>query len=79
MKKYIRLVLWATAIIFLVCLSTLIACNLMIVNNANGKTFYEIDSINPSDTGLLLGTTPQTRKKDKLLLHVSHRCDRTTL
>ncbi len=33
----------------------------MIVNNANGKTFYEIDSINPSDTGLLLGTTPQTR------------------
>ena len=51
MKKYIRLVLWATAIIFLVCLSTLIACNLMIVNNANGKTFYEIDSINPSDTG----------------------------
>ncbi len=32
MKKYIRLVLWGTGIIFLVCLSTLIACNLIIVN-----------------------------------------------
>ena len=58
MKKYIRLVLWGTGIIFLVCLSTLIACNLMIVNNANGKTFYEIDSIAPLDYGL--------RKKDIL-------------
>ena len=61
MKKYIRLVLWGTGIIFLVCLSTLIACNLIIVNNAKGKTFYEIDSITPSEYGLLLGTTPQTR------------------
>ena len=40
MKRYIRLVLWGTAIIFLVCLSTLIACNLMVVNNAKGKTTY---------------------------------------
>ena len=61
MKKYIRLVLWGTGIIFLVCLSTLFTCNMIIVNNARGKSFYEIDSINPVDYGLLLGTTPQTR------------------
>ena len=77
MKKYIRLVLWATAIIFLVCLSTLIACNLMIVNNANGKTFYEIDSINPSDTGLLLGTTPQTRIGRRTNHFFTYRIDAT--
>jgi hypothetical protein len=35
MKKYIRLVLCGTGIIFLVCLSTLIACNLIIVNNVH--------------------------------------------
>ena len=77
MKKYIRLVLWGTGIIFLVCLSTLIACNLIIVNNAKGKTFYEIDSITPSEYGLLLGTTPQTRIGRRTNYFFKYRIDAT--
>ena len=61
MKKYFRYLLWGTSIIVLICLTSLIFCNQMIVNNAKGKIFNEIDSITPSDYGLLLGTTPQTR------------------
>lgn len=76
MKKYIRLVLWGTGIIFLVCLSTLIACNLIIVNNAKGKTFYEI-SITPSEYGLLLGTTPQTRIGRRTNYFFKYRIDAT--
>ena len=41
-----------TGILILICLTSLIVCNQMIVNNAKGKTFYEIDSIAPLDYGL---------------------------
>lgn len=77
MKRYIKLVLWGTAIIFLVCLSTLITCNLIIVNNAKGKSFYEIDRINPTDYGLLLGTTPQTRIGRRTNYFFKYRIDAT--
>ena len=39
----------------------ILTCHFSVVWNAKGKTFYEIDCITPSDYGLLLGTTPQTR------------------
>lgn len=61
MKKYLRFLLLGIGVVISTCLTSLIVCNQMIVNNAKGKTFYEIDSITPSDYGLLLGTTPQTR------------------
>ena len=61
----------------MVCLSTLIACNLIIVNNAKGKTFYEIDSITPSEYGLLLGTTPQTRIGRRTNYFFKYRIDAT--
>lgn len=64
-------------IIFLICLSTLITCNLIIVNNAKGKSFYEIDSINPTDYGLLLGTTPQTRIGRRTNYFFKYRIDVT--
>ena len=44
--------LWITGITILACLNILIVCNQMIVNNAKEKTFYEIDSIPPSDFGV---------------------------
>lgn len=76
-EKYIRLVIWVTGVIILVCLNTLIVCNLMIVNNAKGKTFYEIDCITPSDYGLLLGTTPQTRIGRRTNYFFKYRIDAT--
>ena len=36
-------------------------CNQIVVNNAKGKSFSDIDSIRYNRVGLLLGTTPQAR------------------
>ena len=41
-----------TGILILIFLTSLIVFNQMIVNNAKGKTFYEIDCIAPLDYGL---------------------------
>lgn len=39
----------------------MLICNHIVVNNAEGKVFSEIDSIKHNKVGLLLGTTPQAR------------------
>ena len=39
----------------------MLICNQIVVNNAEGKVFYDIDSIKYNKVGLLLGTTPQAR------------------
>jgi SanA protein len=39
----------------------MLICNRIVVSNADGKTFSEIDSIRLTKVGLLLGTTPQAR------------------
>ena len=44
-----------------VCIVLMLICNQIVVNNAEGKAFSEIDSIKPTEVGLLLGTTPQAR------------------
>lgn len=77
MKKYLRFLLLGIGVIILTCLTSLIVCNQMIVNNANGKTFYEIDSITTSDYGLLLGTTPQTRIGRRTNYFFKYRIDAT--
>lgn len=44
----------------------MVACNQLVVKNAEGRLFEEVDSVPDGDyTGLLLGTTPMTR--------ISHR------
>ena len=43
------------------CLAILLICNQIVVNNAEGKAFSDIDSIKYNKVGLLLGTTPQAR------------------
>jgi len=39
----------------------MLTCNQIVVNNAEGKVFSDIDSIKYNKVGLLLGTTPQAR------------------
>ena len=39
----------------------MLVCNQIVVNNAKGKVFSDIDSIKCNKVGLLLGTTPQAR------------------
>lgn len=46
---------------FAICIAIILICNQLVVNNAKGKVFSEIDSINYNKVGLLLGTTPYNR------------------
>ena len=43
------------------CIALLLVCNQLVVDNAKGKVFSDIDSIEYNKVGLLLGTTPQAR------------------
>lgn len=61
MKKATKKFIWATGIILFVCIVVMMVCNQIVVNNAKGKVFSDIDSIEYNKVGLLLGTTPQAR------------------
>ena len=60
-KKAIRICLWFITIVVIVSLALMLICNKIVVNNAEGKVFSDIDSIKYNRVGLLLGTTPQAR------------------
>lgn len=61
MKKATKIFLWSTCIILFVCIVVMLICNQIVVNNAEGKVFSDINSIKYNKVGLLLGTTPQAR------------------
>lgn len=48
-------------VLFILCITSMLICNQIVVNNAEGKVFSDIDSIKYNKVGLLLGTTPQAR------------------
>ena len=61
MKKRIKVCCWILAVGAIACLALMLICNQIVVNNAKGKAFSDIDSIKFNKVGLLLGTTPQAR------------------
>ncbi len=61
MKKVSKIVWVVFGIIIVLCLALMLVCNQIVVNNAEGKVFSNIDSIKYNKVGLLLGTTPQAR------------------
>ncbi len=61
MKKIVKRIAWAAVIMAVICVAIMIVCNQIIVNNAKGKVFSDIDSIKYNKVGLLLGTSPQAR------------------
>ena len=61
MKKATKIFLYAIGIILLMCIVVMMVCNQIVVNNAEGKVFSDIDSIKYNKVGLLLGMTPQAR------------------
>lgn len=62
MKKMVfKIGVWFTVKMAVVCLALMLICNQIVVNNAEGKAYSEIDSIKYNKVGLLLGTTPQAR------------------
>ena len=60
-KKTIKICIGLISIFAVVCIALMLICNQMVVNNAEGKVFSDIDSIKYNKVGLLLGTTPQAR------------------
>ena len=61
MKKVLKKIIWMAGILTVICLVIIYICNQIVVNNAKGKVFSDIDSIKYNKVGLLLGTTPQAR------------------
>jgi SanA protein len=61
MKKVLKKIIWMAGILTVICLVIIYICNQIVVNNAEGKVFSDIDSIRYNKVGLLLGTTPQAR------------------
>lgn len=58
-----------------ICIALLLICNQIVIHNAKGKVFSELDSIAPTEWGLLLGTTPQTRIGNRQNLFFKYRID----
>lgn len=61
MKKVFKICVWAIGVFAVACLTLMLICNQIVVNNAEGKVSSDIDSIKYNKVGLLLGTTPQAR------------------
>ena len=61
MKRIIKICMCAAGVFAVVCLALMLICNQIVVNNAEGKVFSDIDNIKYNKVGLLLGTTPQAR------------------
>ena len=61
MMKIIKIGAWAVGGFAVACLALMLICNQIVVNNAKGTAFSDIDSIKHNRVGLLLGTTPQAR------------------
>ena len=60
-KKVIKICALTTSVFAVVCIALMLICNQIVVINAEGKVFSDIDSIKYNKVGLLLGTTPQAR------------------
>ena len=61
MNKIVKTSIWAGVTISVISITLMLICNHIVVNNAEGKAFSDIDSIKYNTVGLLLGTTPQAR------------------
>ena len=61
MNKITKIIAWAIGLMPFICIAFMLICNQVVVNNAEGKVFSDIDSIKYNKVGLLLGTTPQAR------------------
>lgn len=71
--------IWATAIgaimIFIMEILWFIVSNFIIVSNAKGKVFDDIDSLNPVKVGLLFSTISQDQIEDKENLLFKYRVE----
>ena len=60
-KIIVKFCTWLICLIIVVCITLMLVSNHIVVNNAKGKVFSEMDSIKYNKVGMLLGTTPLAR------------------
>ena len=75
LKKVIKISSWGICIFAFTCLDLMLICNQIVVNNAEGKVFSDLDSIHCNEVGLLLGTTPLTRIGGRQNMFFKYRID----
>ena len=57
-NKYIKIYVCAIGVVTVVCLALMLICNQIVVNNAKGKAYSDIDSIGHNKVGLLVTLVP---------------------
>ena len=77
MKKHSLIICWNLLATMALILLLLLTCNMLVVYNAKGKTYNNVDDIPTSEMGLLLGTTPQTRFGGRKNMFFKYRIDAT--
>lgn len=77
MKKTFKYILFVLLFFLGIIILLIFTCNQIIVNNAKGKVFPDIDNVHYAEYGLLLGTTPQTRIGGKPSQFFKFRIDAT--
>ena len=75
MKRVVKIGLWSACIMAVICIALLLICNQVVASNAKGKAFSELNSIEPTRWGLLLGTTPHTRIGHRQNMFFKYRID----
>lgn len=73
-KRIRKYALWIVALC-VACMALLLTCNLIVENNAKNKLYSDINSVTPTEYGLLLGTTPQTKIGRKPNTFFKYRID----
>ena len=61
MRKVIKRIACVAGVMMVLCAVLMLLCDHLVSSNAEGKAFYEIDSIRHNKVGLLLGTNPKAR------------------
>ena len=74
-KKRLKIMMWIICPLFIIIIATMLICNKIVTDYAEGMVFSEIDSIAPTKWGLLLGTTPQTRIGNRQNMFFKYRID----
>lgn len=60
-KRWLKVSATVLGVVMVFIAVVLFACNSIVVHNAEGKLYSNLDDIPPYEVGLLLGTSPQSR------------------
>ena len=75
MKRNIKYLSYLVIGSLLTIMLIMLLCNYLVCSNSEGRLYTDIDSIQPYEVGLLLGTTPQTRIGRKTNQFFKNRID----